>query len=243
MFRNDIEFAPAGKPYLIRAVRDDDELDQVYRITHDSIVEAGYMAPLPGGRIVSYPHLDASPLTRILVAIEDGRVIGTNSITADGPPGLHTDRDFPDETAAVRAEGSLLVSSFRIATSTEAREQHGIGLILDLIRWTLVLATSLYRYESMLCTFNPKHEPVYRRLLAARTLAHRAALHHAGISAGSVLMRIDDARLPARLHAEVDELRRLVPGISGPRRPPVRSISLPFVASPRAIDRDVRPGD
>jgi hypothetical protein len=206
------EYHPEGRPYVIRPARGRDELDAVHRITHDSIVAAGYMPASADRRLDSYPTLDASPLTTVLVAVRDGTIIGTNSLTADGPLGLHTDLYFPEETNAVRREGRRLVSSFRIATAPVIQDHHGYALILDLVKWTLVVATKAYAFDTVLCTFNPKHEPVYRRMLAATTLARQAQVPHGNVRAGAVLMRIDADRLPAKLAGEVAKLCRSVDG-------------------------------
>jgi hypothetical protein len=207
-----VEFRPEGRPYVIRPAKGRAELDAVHRLTHDSIVAGGYMVARPDGRLDSYPTLDASPLTTVLVAVCDGTIIGTNSLTADGPLGLHTDLYFPTETNAVRRDRRRLTSSFRIATAPTVQDRHGYALILDLVKWTLVVATEAYDFETMLCTFNPKHETVYRRMLAATTLAHQAQVAHGDVNAGAVLMRIDVDRLPAALAAEVAQLRRSVNG-------------------------------
>lgn len=223
-----VAFRPEGRPYVIRPAQGRAELDAVHRLTHDSIVAGGYMLARPDGRLDSYPMLDASPLTTVLVAECDGTIIGTNSLTADGPLGLHTDLYFPTETNAVRRDRRRLVSSFRIATDPMVQDRHGYALILDLVKWTLVVATEAYAFETMLCTFNPKHESVYRRMLRATTIAHQAKVAHGDVNAGAVLMRIDVDRLPAALATEVTKLRRSVIG--------------PVAAPPLSDGADVRTG-
>lgn len=202
-----IEHHPEDRPYVIREARTLRELDEVHRVTHDSIVGAGYMAPQVGGRIISYPALDPSPLTTILIAVEDGRIVGTNSVTADGPLGLHTDVYFPAETDAVRQEGRRLVSSFRIATDPGWCSRHGNALVLDLVKWTAFVAIHKYRFETMLCAFNPKHEVLYRRLLDATTIARREDLGHGEVKAGAVLMRIERTDVERKLGRELDRFR------------------------------------
>lgn len=202
-----LEHQPEDKRYVFREVRTLRELDEVHRITHDSIVSAGYMTPQPGGRIVSYPALDPSPLTTILIALEDGRIVGTNSVTADGPLGLHTDVYFPAQTDAVRQEGRRLVSSFRIATDPGWCSRHGNALVRDLVKWTAFVAIHKYRFETMLCSFNPKHEVLYRRLLDASTIARRDDLGHGEIKAGAVMMRIERADVERKFGADLGRLR------------------------------------
>ncbi len=203
-------YRPPGKAYTVREAQTIRELDEVHRITHDSIVEAGYMPPQNGGRIISYPELDSSPRTTILVAMEGRRVIGTNSITADGPFGLHTDRHFRAETDVIRREGRRLVSSFRIATDPSWTGRRSFALVQDLVKWSLVVAIHKYDFETILCTFNPKHETVYERWLAARTVRVIEAMEDDRIAAGAVMMRIDRERLPETVLREVNAVAQAV---------------------------------
>lgn len=205
-----VGYRPPGKTYTVREAQTIRELDEVHRITHDSIVEAGYMPPQNGGRIISYPELDSSPRTTILVAMEDRRVIGTNSITADGPFGLHTDRYFRAETDVIRREGRRLVSSFRIATDPGRTGRRNLALVQDLVKWSLVVAIHKYDFETILCTFNPKHETVYERWLAARTVRVIEAMADERIAAGAVMMRIDRERLPEPVLREVNAVAQAV---------------------------------
>lgn len=204
--RPELIHRPPGARHIVREARTLDDLDEVHRITHDSIVSAGYMPPQRGERIVSYPMLDPSPLTTILVAEADEGIVGTNSLALDGPRGLHTDHHFQAETDAVRAEGRRLVSSFRIATDPTWPARSSLALVMDLVKWTYFLAIHRYGFETMLCTFNPKHEGVYEKLIGARTIARRSSLGDDPIAAGAVLMRIDREAAPHRLEQDLAEL-------------------------------------
>src|SRR5262245_29486021 len=79
---------------IIRPIRDLAELQQVYRLTHDCYVENGYVKPHPTGMIVHYPQFDHIPETTILVAVINGRIVGSVSLTQDGPGGFSIDDDF-----------------------------------------------------------------------------------------------------------------------------------------------------
>lgn len=200
------ELAPRDRPYRIRESRSPTDLDAVHRITHDSLVDAGSLIPLPGGRLISYPKIDRLPQTTVLVATIGAAVVGTNTLMSDGPAGLHTDVHFRRETDRIRGEGRRLISSFRIATDPKHPATQGIALILDLIRWTYFIGINKYRFETCLFTFNPKHEPIYKRLIAARTVARRECMPGSPIATGVVLMRIDWERTPSRILRELGEL-------------------------------------
>src|SRR5947209_3989524 len=74
-----------GSGILVRPIEGEAELDAVYRLTYDSFLERGYCAPRPDRRLIHYPHLDRLPETMICVAISEGQIVGTVSVTLDGP--------------------------------------------------------------------------------------------------------------------------------------------------------------
>lgn len=82
---------------FIRPVRSLEELRAVYRLTHDCYAASGFCAPNPTQFIVHYPQYDHIQETTILVALSQGRVVGSVSVTMDGPKGLTVDKDFNSE--------------------------------------------------------------------------------------------------------------------------------------------------
>ena len=119
----------------IRKVSTAEEMDEVYKLTHDQYVKEGYIAPQPDGRLRHYPHLDGIPETTVLIAVDEGRVVGTNTLTLDGPAGLHVESDSAFKTIAsfyriaAAASGTKLACSWRIVTHPEARNQLSLSLI------------------------------------------------------------------------------------------------------------------
>lgn len=181
---------PAG--LFVRPIANAEELGEVYRMTHDAYVEMGFIDPRPGGRLVHYPHLDAAPETTVLVAVEAGRIVGTNSLTFDGPVGLHVDEDFKAQADALRATGRKLASSYRINTLHECRQRSDI--VKALIRET-VRAALAGGVETCLFIFHKRHERIYRKLLNMTTLAERPEIACVR-NFPAVLMRCDFEDLP-----------------------------------------------
>lgn len=177
----------------VRPIANAEELDQVYRMTHDAYVEMGFIDPRPDGRLVHYPHLDALLETIVLVATEGGRIVGTNSLTFDGPAGLHVDEDFKAEADLVRATGRKLASSYRINTLLECRQRSDIvkALIRETVR--VALANGI---ETCLFIFHKRHERIYRKLLNMTTAAERPEIACVR-NFPAVFMRCDFEDLPA----------------------------------------------
>jgi len=175
--------------------RDARDLDCVYCLTHDAYLAKGYCLPQPQGRLIHYPHLDGIPETTVLIAILNGGIAGTNSLTLDGPCGLHVDHDFKPECDAIRAEGRRLAASWRIATSASLRSETRVvlALIQETVRQALLAGV-----ETCVFTFNPRHERIYKRLLNMQTVAARLESVAGLANAPAVFMRLDMERIPER---------------------------------------------
>lgn len=177
----------------IRPIKNHLEMEEVYRMTHDAYVDMGFIEPHADGRLVHYPHLDTLPETTVLVALVGGRIVGTNSLTLDGPVGLHVDEDFKAETDAVRATGRFLSSSYRINTLREFR--HRRDIVMGLIRETVYIAINS-GVKTCLFIFHKRHESIYRRLLNMKTVAELSEIRCVN-NFPAVFMRCDFEDLPS----------------------------------------------
>ncbi len=193
----------------VREATDTADLDAVYRLTHDAFLEQGYCEPQPDGRLIHYPHLEGLPETTALVAEENGEIVGTNSVTLDGPAGLHVDVDFKTECDRIRAEcsalGRSLGASWRIATKRSCRSATAVikGLIRETVR--RFVAGSV---ETVVFTFNPRHERIYKRLLNMTTIARHGGTVQGLNNAPAVFMRWDLETCPDQWLRTRDEFAR-----------------------------------
>lgn len=191
-----VDAIPEPHAIEVRPIGSDAELDEVYRLTHDAYAERGYCQPTADGRLIHYPHLDGIPETTVLVAIVDGKIMGTNSWTLDGPRGLHVDSDFKTECDAIRKEGRRLASSWRIATRSCCRQEQRV--VMSLIQRTVSDCLDA-GVETSVFTFNPRHEAIYRRMLNMTTVARRDDIH--GLcNAPAVFMRLNLESIPERFY-------------------------------------------
>ena len=178
--------------FTIRSANTFGELDRVYRLTHDAYLEMGYCKPQPDSRLNHYPHLDDIPETTVLIAISEGRIIGTSSLTMDGEHRLPVDTDYNWHVDKVRAEGRKLASAWRIVTGV-----HGRKVVMGLLSCSVDLALQSDA-NTLLIVVNPHHEAVYKRLFNMEALAsHKNSME--GLShAPSVLLRVDRETIPAK---------------------------------------------
>ena len=182
-----------GPKIEIRAVQGPEELKAVYRMTHDAYVDMGFIRPRDDGMLIHYPHLDRINETTVLLALLDGRIVGTNSLTLDGPIGLHVDEDFGLETNHIRADGRTLAACYRMNTLPEVRLHNAI--VMSLIRETVWRALES-DVQTCLFIFHKRHERVYQRLLNMKTVAERSEIACVE-NFPAVFMRCDLETLPA----------------------------------------------
>lgn len=179
---------------LVKEVENAEEMEEVYRMVHDVYLERGYIEEQPGGKLIHYPHLDGIPETTVIIAIANGKVVGTNSFTLDSPEGLPGEKDFKEECDIIRLEGRILGACWRLGTGNIYRNEKKI--ILSLIEKTAEVACIDKGVETTLFTLNPRHEKIYKRLLNMKTVARRRE-SVAGLSnAPAVLMRLDTEDIP-----------------------------------------------
>jgi len=174
---------------IIRTAKPED-LDAVYRLTYDEYRRRGYCEPRADGRLNHYPHLDGIDQTTVWVAEDDGVVIGTNSITLDGPAGLHVDSDFPEAVDIIRDEcyatHRRFGASWRIVTAGTFRSS--VHVVLELINAAVHHSAGLV--DTMLFSFNPRHQRFYELALALEFVAE-ARCASLSMEPEAVLMRGD----------------------------------------------------
>lgn len=180
---------------LVRPVASAEELDRVYRMTHDAYVEKGYIQKRPDGLFIHQPKLENIPETTVLVAVDGGKIIGTNTITADGEYGLHCERDFPLQVQRERWNGSALCCSWRIITVPSARDDWRV--LYSLIKTTI---SEVARRGLRICfmTFQPIDALKYASLLHAEVIGFSestASLRQAP----ALLIKADLLKLPRKL--------------------------------------------
>lgn len=198
---------------FVRPVRSLSELHQVYRITHDCYVAKGYVPAQRDGLLKHMPEFDALQETSILVAICRGEIVGSISLTKDGPAGLPFDKDFKAEADLIREEGIWFGAAWRLVVRHDCRGDR--RMVTSLIEDALAYFLS-QQGDSFLFVVNPSHESVYRRLLNMRRIAVRE--NTSGLSnAPAVLLRCDARALPRRWYEQ------LAPRLSHPSYLPARA--------------------
>lgn len=186
--------------YAIKKLEDYSRLKDIYRLTHDSLIERKYIEPQPDGQFNPWPHLDRSKQTTIFTVEdeESGRIIGTNSLSIDGPDGLNTDSLFKEETDRIRERSSsILGSSWRMATVPEYRSNR--NLVISLIRETINTALD-NKVETCLFVFQQRHVSVYKRLIGAEVVARKQTVLHGDKTVDMSLMEVNAPKIREKFY-------------------------------------------
>jgi hypothetical protein len=180
---------------IIRPVANEDELAMVHRLTHDAYVSMGYATPQPDRRLVHYGDFDHLPETTILVALRQDEIVGSMSLTLDGPWGLTVETDFKKVCDSLRYSGRSLAVIWRfvITKSENSSRQVLMALFQKVTAFALMEGVN-----TCLITVNPKHETVYQRLLNATVVSTNSFTKGLDQAPG-VLLRLDYERVPSFL--------------------------------------------
>ncbi len=191
--KTEIDLVEAAQPeVIIRPVANAAELKMVHRLTHDCYVAKGYCKPQPNGLLSHYPEFDASPQTTVFIAIRAGSVVGSISMTLDGPLGLTVDKDFNQECNAMRQSGRKIGCAWRLVMQHSMNPSRQI--LMNLIK---AIATLGLRYgsDTWLFTVKPRHETIYHRMRRMYTVARKETT--LGLTnAPAVFLRCDVENLP-----------------------------------------------
>lgn len=180
-------------PYIICELKSPQKLDEIHKLTYSSLLERKDIAPNRDKKISLFPHLDTSRQTTILVAENRGKIIGTNSVSMDGPDGLPSDLHFPAETDEIRKRCSgNIAASWRIATSHEYRRDR--RLILEIMKATFRVGFE-NNIDTCLFIFNQRHVDFYKRLFGAEVVSRKliALKGREGIDASLLSVKLRDA--------------------------------------------------
>jgi hypothetical protein len=179
--------------------RETSVLDAAFRLVHDQYVWRGFMtAPHPSGRRVNLRH--ALPSTRVFVASDGARVVGTVSTIMDSPLGLPLDEVFADRLDGARRRGRRIVEVSALAMDAD-RRAHGIPVLMRLLRLVVLHAAEVARLDDLCLVVRPQHAEFYQQFFACEIL---------GAPRDYEKVHIDGAVM---LHLDLNEVRALIRAI------------------------------
>ncbi|OYZ21457.1 MAG: hypothetical protein B7Y39_08990 [Bdellovibrio sp. 28-41-41] len=178
--------------FTFKIARTRGELSDAYRILHDSYVELGYTVPqISGMRIVKY---FAVPSTTTLIALFDGKVVGTISIIRRGSFGLPADAIFDLSEFIDRNEVIAEVSS--LAIDSKFRQKRG-ALFLPLLKYFWEYTERFMILDSIVISVSPTMSDFYEGFLGFKRLPQAEVAPYSfvnGVPAVGLYLNIKTAR-------------------------------------------------
>jgi hypothetical protein len=135
-----------------------EDLEGAFRLVHDNYVRDGHMTPQPSGLRVGI--FNALPSTRVFVAKDGGRVVGTVTLVLDSPIGLPSDQVYGEELAGLRARGRRLGEATGLSVAPECRGS-GAGIAARLYRMLALYAARIARLQELVISVSPRHVRFY----------------------------------------------------------------------------------
>ncbi|MGH7388002.1 MAG: N-acyl amino acid synthase FeeM domain-containing protein [Candidatus Rokuibacteriota bacterium] len=178
-------------------------LDAAFRLVHDQYVWRGFMAsPHPSGRRIDLRH--ALPSTRVFVARDGVRVVGTATLFPDSPLGLPMDVVFADHLDTFRRRERRVAEVSALAMDAD-RRAHGIPVLMRLLRLVLLHAAEVARLDDLCLVVRSQHANFYQQFFSCRII---------GAPRDYEKVRLEAA---VALHLDLHEVRALIRAIHAGR--------------------------
>ncbi len=171
-----------------------------FRLVYEAYLRAGLARPNPFGmRVTPYQLLETS---EVLVAVRQGQVITTITLVRDGELGLPMESTYPEEVAALRAQGLHLAEVSCLADRRHVRTEHATSEskcpapATAMRLMTLMAQLARARgVNQLLIAVHPRHARFYCRFTAFEPIGGLRS-YHAVCDQPAVALALDIDRAP-----------------------------------------------
>ena len=185
-----IELLPDGaagpRRFKIKAVDTEQRRSKVDALLRDRYGWRGYKS-------VGLPT-DRSVAKFTLAAIEDDLMIGSITVSLDGPDGLAVDDIFGPETKKLRTQGRRLCEFVRLAVDPLVGTKRVLAALFHV---AYIVAHRIRGYDTLLIEVNPRHVHYYQRMLGFKPLSEER--NNRSVDAPAVLMALEFSYLKQQI--------------------------------------------
>ncbi len=187
---------------IFKIAQTKEELEQAYKIVHDSYVSKGYCDSQPHGMKLSI--YNSFPFTTTLVGKLKDEVIITCTIFLDSFINLPMDQSFGEHLFEFRNNQRLIleVGSFAIKAGTKI---HNNNINIHLHKMVMNYCEDYLGADDLLLTVNPRHRMYYQHIWCADPIGPVKALPQVKGNP-AVLMHINLRACKARMQGEYSGL-------------------------------------
>jgi hypothetical protein len=165
--------------------RSSDELRRAAALVESRYAARGYRLELEDGAVRP---------GATLIASEHDAIVGTVTLSLDGPAGLAADGSYGDAIAAVRCTRGAVCEFTRLSVARGADSRAVLGALFGA---AYLVARRLHRVTDAFIEVNPRHVAFYRALFGFAVVAGERVCQR--VMAPAVLLRLEIERLEARL--------------------------------------------
>ena len=177
-----IDLLPDGstgqRRFKIKAAESDERRGMVNSLLKNRYGWRGYQE-------VSLPT-DQSVHKFTLSAVEEEAIIGTITVSCDGPKRLSADDAFAEEVEALRAQGRRLCEFTKLAVDPTVGTKRVLAALFHV---AYIVAHRIRGYDLLLIEVNPRHVRYYERMLAF-TIKSEERMNRS-VNAPAVLLSIE----------------------------------------------------
>jgi hypothetical protein len=188
----------------IRKAKTLDDLQRVYRLTHDSFVAAGLCEKQSHQMVIHHPDQDVIPETMIFMVEIKNELVGSVTFTIDSEFGLMVDSGFKQQIDKYRKFYGKVANFWRLAILPAYQNDSRI------LRHLLgIIASCLLKNQIPVCffTFSPEHARIYEKLVNTEEVCRGVDSNelidpkHAEV----VLMKLYPDKVPEKWFSIIDE--------------------------------------
>ncbi|MFP4242389.1 MAG: N-acyl amino acid synthase FeeM domain-containing protein [Chitinispirillaceae bacterium] len=148
--------------FVLKIADTREELEQAFRLLHDTYVREKFMKPHPSGLRIRFHN--AAPCTVVIVGKKAGEVVLTTSLYVDSFLGIPADTTFREEIGKLRSEGRYFAEVGSLAAREDVRSADST-LQLLLQKMILLYSIRYLKLDDLIITVVCKHESYYRHIL------------------------------------------------------------------------------
>lgn len=181
--------------YRVAETRED--LEGAARLVYRNYLQKGFCKP--NLHQMHFHRFDTLPETRVIVAVQNSRVIATLTLVFDSELGLPSDALYGAELARLRANGRRLAEITKLSIDRALREKQ-VAVLHQLSRLAYMLTAQARGMNEFCILVEPHHERFYRRICLFERLGEEKEDPSAG-NASSMLLRLNLEEAPGKARA------------------------------------------
>lgn len=171
-----------------------EELEASFRLVYQVYMELGYCEKNDSKMRATVYH--ALPSTTTLVAVDQGKIVGTLTIVRDNRLGLPLEKTF--RVAELRKHSNRLAEITSLVIHKDYRREKGGLILFPLLRLMYEYSTSYFGVNRLLVTIHPKNIDFYTSLLLFKTIPGNGTKNYLGAPAICLQLDLKKALLDYR---------------------------------------------